>query len=603
MVIGLILLIIKIVFLFIIQELFFVGCTSTKVLIENPVPAPKEFKVKNIKIGPLVSGPTAPGLSKMFIDKTESYGLSGIKSIHNYVVDYNDDGFSDLVILPSYYSTPKFYKFNKDLKRFEEEKRSPFKEEFRVSHLYFVDLNHDGILDVIAGTLNQKSELPKIPLLIFKGEVDKNGVVSYKKMSTDIPLKPMPTSAIVIFDFDLDGKLDIFLGNWHVKNKKGFTPDRLLQGDKDGFTFKDVSLSLEKEHRYDKSLKLHPHATPTFGASSCDVNLDGFPDLLVASSGGFPNRLWMNIQGKDGARIFRDYGKESMIASDIDGKLARMGGGNTTFINCIDYNNDKIMDLIIGEITPAFSPDTLDRSSVLSGKTFSFPPKFIRSPYYSDDGDEEWSQGDRRAVWFDYNFDGLVDLLVENSGFPPRSRLVLFSQEEDHAYSDIGELAGVNILNPSGVVTADFNGDGRIDILTGQSRVRDASISDRVYLYENNIPYNGKRTLTVILKGAQANIDGIGATVTLVTKDREQKRYVEYVRGGLASQNQKNLIFGLGTGFSIPKIKVSWPIGKKNSIGNIVPVVREYSLSGYRFKTHLTVMLSDDGKFTVLKMF
>ncbi len=583
---------------------FFICSCATKKLVEvyKPLP-PKNFQIKSIKVGAQLSGPTNSESSKFFADKTSEYGLDDVTSVHNYVVDYNGDGYSDLVILPDFYSVPQFFSFDPTSKKFIKEKESLFDSEVRCSSLYFVDLNADGVLDLIVITLNQKSELPEMPLQIFKGVVKTNKRVSYVEMKNAISLKPMPTSSVVVLDFNLDGKLDLFLGNWYTKSlKNGFTPDRLLQGGGDGFVFNDVSTLLEKEQRYDKELNLHPYATPTFGASSCDVDLNGFPDILVASSSGYSNKMWMNLLGGDGNRFFRDYGQESGMAADLEGRLETVGGGNTTFVNCIDYNNDKLMDLIVGDITPAFSPTSLDRSSILSGKTFAFPPQFIRSSYYTDGGEESWNQGDRRAVWLDYNFDGFVDVIVENSGFPPKSRLVLFSQSIDHSYNDVAENTGINILNPSGVVTADFNRDGKVDILTGQTKVRDASIKNRVYLYENIAPFSGKRTITISLRGKKGNRDGVGATIILRHGGIEQRRFVESVRGCLASQEEMKQIFGLGDANLDIKVDIVWPLLSSKKSESMMPVSRSYDLSGYKFNAHMELLLEESGKFTVLTM-
>ena len=46
----------------------------------------------------------------------------------------------------------------------------------------------------------------------------------------------------------------------------------------------------------------------------------------------------------------------------------------------------------------------------------------------------------------------------------------------------MGKDIGINLLNPAGSVIGDFNNDGRMDLLVGQTNVRNAKLGSRVYL-------------------------------------------------------------------------------------------------------------------------
>ena len=54
-----------------------------------------------------------------FTNVTEELGLSGVKSVHNYAVDLDNDGATDLVTLASNASEPEFFFWNKKKKKFE----------------------------------------------------------------------------------------------------------------------------------------------------------------------------------------------------------------------------------------------------------------------------------------------------------------------------------------------------------------------------------------------------------------------------------------------------------------------------------------------------
>ena len=47
-----------------------------------------------------------------FKEKTKAYGLENITANNINIVDLNTDGYSDIVIIPTYYAEPDFYYFN-----------------------------------------------------------------------------------------------------------------------------------------------------------------------------------------------------------------------------------------------------------------------------------------------------------------------------------------------------------------------------------------------------------------------------------------------------------------------------------------------------------
>ena len=82
------------------------------------------------------------------------------------------------------------------------------------------------------------------------------------------------------------------------------------------------------------------------------------------------------------------------------------------------------------------------------------------------------SPSSRRGSWVDFNNDGLLDLLVDNSGFPPHSKLIMFYQNEDHSFEDQSVQLGVDITNPLNTTILDFNRDGKMDFITFQTDTR-----------------------------------------------------------------------------------------------------------------------------------
>jgi len=559
------------------------SCSHEKVTKVTP-PAPTPIKEEPPKY---FMGPEVP--STVFIDKTEEYGLKDVRAVHLYAVDVDGDGYTDIVTLDDFYAAPKFYFFNPSIHKFVLGE-NPFDSLVRGTYLNFVDLDHDGIYDVIVGMLNQKTEMTQYPPRVFKGVIE-NKKLHYKEQSP-LPTGNLPTASIVALDFNLDGELDLFLANWfsYKDQSPKPVPDLLLKGK--GFNFNDNSNSLRGEYDYNKADKIYSNATPTFGASVCDVDKNGFPDLLTSNSNGYYNKLWMNLDGQN----FVDYGNESGFAADSDGGLETHGGGNAFFSLCGDYNNDGIMDVVIGNMARDSDPESRDKSSILSGASKSFPPKFIRSDFLHTTLKSKWSEGSRRGVWIDYNLDGLNDLIIDNSGFPPDSRLVFFEQAADHAYEDKSKELGVNIMNPSGTVTIDVNRDGVIDFITGQSKTRAGDINNRIYLFENQTKRNDKGSVRFHLQAKKSNYYGISSSVTFTTNKNSRIFNVEYNGGSLPSQNEEGAYFAYDKETPL-FVEVRWSYALPDRLGRLVPVVKKYNLKNLKLKgTHHELNICEDGR-------
>lgn len=557
-------------------------------------------KVQIVNYGPTVKeGGT-------FVDKTVEVGLDGQIAVAFNAVDLNFDGFTDLVILPTYYSRPKFYVWNPDVSKFERWKHDPLPFDFKASFMVFTDLNKDRIPDMISGVLNQRSEISQIPVKVYYGLM-KSGKLYLNEGENAIKLPVEPTSSVTVIDYDLDGWPDLYVSNWYENKNSQYLPvaDRLLRNNKG--KFEDVTNLLRGEADKTGDQLYPPNAKPTYGAATCDIDQNGWPDILTASSAGHKNKLWMNLkENRTGERYFDDVGPVSNYASDPDGNLIPTGGGRTFFTACTDYNDDGLMDVFLGELSHAYDNESVDRSSVLTGSRETYPPYFLRTEYVSDATSESWNQGDRRGVWVDYNIDGRPDIVVDNSGFPPYSRLVLFEQDEQRAFMNVASQSGIDIVNPAGTITLDLNKDGLPDLLTAQNNIRRAEISPRLYYFQNVGKYPGRRSIKVHLHGLKSNTDGIGAMVMLYSqvKDKKivQRRWVEYSQGGLPSQNESGVLFGVDSGVEALGVKVRWPYVKRTGISSGEVIEKLYPLQGFGNKNFIEVTVCEDGKILSGKM-
>lgn len=561
------------------------GCADKKVRPLVDVGGPREQSIP-YDINPAKASEHYAGT---FVDKTEEYGLKGVQAVHMYAVDANNDGATDLVVLDDFLASPKFYFFDKKEKKFKLGP-SPFNELVRASYLNFIDLDHDGILDVIAGNLNQKSEVTQYPARVFKGVVT-DGKISYIQKTT-LPIGILPTASIVPFDFNLDGEIDLYLANWFSQkdaNPKP-VPDSLLQGK--GFEFTNISTQLQGEYEINRSDKSYPNATPTFGASVCDVDRNGLPDIMTNNSNGYYNKLWLNVDGKN----FTNYGTLSGYAADTEGTAEAKGGGNSFFSLCGDYNNDGLVDIVVGNLAKDSDVESRDKSAILTGSTKSFPPKFYRTEIFPEEKADNWSEGNRRGIWLDYNLDGLTDLMIANSGFPPTSRMLFYEQQADHEYIDRAREMGINLMNPSGMVSIDLNGDGVMDFISGQSKVRAGDINSRIYVFENQTKRHGKGSIRFHLQGKKSNYYGISSTLTFRTNKVSRFGEANYAYGSLPSQNEEGVYFAFA-GETPKNVEVRWSVGNIDKLGRISPLVKTYDLQKLLGKgKHLELNLCEDGR-------
>lgn len=581
--------------------LFLSSCSSPKLKRsdEDSIRLAEELDSLSKKVQVVNYGPTLKE-GGTFVDKTKELGLSDLYAVTFNAVDLNFDGHSDLMILPTYYARPKFFLWDHSASKFIAWSHDPLPTDFKASFMLLNDFNRDRLPDIVSGVLNQRSEVSQIPLKFYAGKI-RGGLLKFEEVPKAFNLPVEPTSSLTAIDFDLDGWLDLFVSNWFESKNGQYLPvaDRLLRNNKG--VFEDVTSFLRGEANKSSDQLFPPNAKPTYGASTCDIDQNGWPDILTVSSSGHKNKLWMNLrESRTGERYFDDIGAVSNYASDPDGNLIPTGGGRSFFSACNDYNDDGLMDIFLGELSHAYDNESVDRSSVLTGSKETYPPYFLRTEYLSDATSESWNQGDRRGAWLDYNIDGFPDILVDNSGFPPFSRLVLFEQDETRAFINVGSQIGLDMVNPTGTIVLDFNKDGLPDVLTSQNNIRKADIAPRLYLFQNTGNYPGRRSLKVHVQGTKSNTDGIGAMVMLYTQTRSkkivQRRWSETTQGGLPSQNESGVHFGIGEGVEIVGLKVRWPLVKKTGFGAGEVLEKLYSLKDYTDKNFNEITVCEDGK-------
>jgi hypothetical protein len=88
------------------------------------------------------------------------------------------------------------------------------------------------------------------------------------------------------------------------------------------------------------------------------------------------------------------------------------------------------------------------------------------------------------------------------------------------------------------------------------------------------------------------------------TKNKKivQRRWVEYTQGGLPSQNESGIHFGISEGVEVVGVKVRWPYVNKTGFGQGHVIEKLYTLKGYQEKNHIEITVCEDGKILSGKM-
>lgn len=194
--------------------------------------------------------------------------------------------------------------------------------------------------------------------------------------------------------------------------------------------------------------------SPTFGAAALDANQDRWPDLVISNHGNQPI-LFLNIDGN----FFQDSTLLPLKSEDRHAPVPA------------DYDNDGDPDLYF--LHGAHQGTGLGPNEFLinpgSGRSFVL----VKNRLIADPK----GRG-RGAVWFDYDMDGFLDLLVVNdlrSDAPNK----LFLNEGKRKFKDVSVHSGLNIAMNSagGAVAGDIDNDGDMDLMFASK--------DRPYLFIN----------------------------------------------------------------------------------------------------------------------
>jgi enediyne biosynthesis protein E4 len=120
-----------------------------------------------------------------------------------------------------------------------------------------------------------------------------------------------------------------------------------------------------------------------------------------------------------------------------------------------------------------------------------------------------------------------------------------------------------NSLDGRGIAIADFDNDGRLDIVETNA--------DQPLLLYHNVTEKAGAWIELKLIGTQSNRDGIGARVRVEAGGITQIREVDG-GNGYSGESTRRVHFGLGAATKIDRLEIKWPSGRTQQV--VVPLNR-----------------------------
>lgn len=433
------------------------------------------------------------------------------------------------------------------------------------SFALWFDYDNDGWRDLLVVRFGKLALFRNLEGKRFEDVTERMGLAGVHVNST----------SAAAFDYDRSGRLSLLVAgyfpevdmhrmqdskvlfdSWETATNGG----RLFLFRNDGGRFRDVTR---------EAGLLETGWTMAIGLG--DLDNDGWLDIYLARDFG-TDRVFRNL----GNGRFEDRSRGAIGIDTKKGMNADLG----------DYNNDGLLDVYVTNMTEPY----LYECNMLWQNNGDF--RFVDVSGETASCDTGWGWG---AKFVDVDNDGQLDLYVVNgfisagpedymkilldfifkenvdlrdaqdwpdmSGYSMggNERNVLFRQDGGK-FVNIAGAAGVDDpLDARGVAIADFDDDGRTDILV-------SNVDGPVRLYRN-VTENAGRWIGFRLRDLPGRPEPIGARVYVTTGLEQQMREI-VPSNGFEAQSSLAVQFGLGAAEQA-QVVVVWPDGERQELGRV----------------------------------
>lgn len=393
------------------------------------------------------------------------------------------------------------------------------------------DYDNDGDIDVLVLRGAWWGPDGRHPNSLLRND----GTGTFTDVTFDVGLSPpdFPTQTATWADYDLDGDVDLFVGNENH-------PCQLFRND--GGRFRDVGA--EAGVAYGGFTK-----AAVFG----DYDGDRYPDLFLSNLGE-TNRLFRNR----GDGTFADVTDRAGVAAPEKSFPAWF----------FDYDNDGRLDLFVSAYssTPFAVADVA--ASYLDPRA-----EGPRSRLYRGDGNGGFedvtsdaglhlltlSMG---ANFGDFDADGYLDFYL-GTGYPDYAGLVpnvFYRNRGGAGFEDVSFAAGVAHLQKGHAVAFfDHDGDGDLDLFERMGGALAGDVfADALF---DNPGFPGTHRIELELEGRTENRSAIGARVRVDVGGAAGPRTIRRTigSGGSFGANPLTASIGLGDASRIERVEIFWP--------------------------------------------